>query len=311
MSNDRYRKEKRRNRFRLALALFTCTILLIILVLLLILIVMDRDQKESQMLQSEPVSEVQSESAEETEPAAQTEPVTERVTEEPVLPGPAPVAETDIYTFMQGPKAWEGKVDFSGSWCHEFLADQEFSVFGCGLCVLANIYSTLTPYDCSPLDMYYYAQEVSGYRPVSGYGAIDWPYLKQTLKSVGISSRLRYKGSSYLRFRQIIERSIGAIVLISSAYDDTYWHDVEGHYVTIWLYNREDDTVFLSDSGNPDHNRQRIPLRYIYDALKKSSSYQYLAVTDVDPEANTWQHDGINIKWKKPKYYKKLKNRLR
>ena len=85
-------------------------------------------------------------------------------------------------------------------------------------------------------------------------------------------------------------------------HDDTYWHGVEGHYVNIWQYNSEDDTVFLADSGNPDHNRQRIPLRYIYDALKTYNNYQYMLITKVDTEKNTWQHDGIKERWRKPKY---------
>ena len=311
MSPDNYQQKKRRNRLRTVLAILICTLLFLITLLILLLILMQMNEDRKQQSAGDVQTEAPLEESTESFIENITEAVTETVTEAPAPEEPRPKKETDIYTFMQGPKAWEAKVDFSGSWCHEYLADQEFSVFGCGLCVLANLYSTLTPCDCSPLDMYYYAQEVSGYRPSSGYGAIDWPYLKQTLKSVGITSKLRYKSSSYLRFRQNVEYSIACVVLISSAYDDTYWHDVEGHYVTIWLYDKEDDTVFLSDSGNPDHNRQRIPLRYIYDALKKSSSFHYLMVTDADPDQNSWQHDGIDISWKKPKYYYKLRNRLK
>ena len=74
-------------------------------------------------------------------------------------------------------------------------------------------------------------------------------------------------------------------------------------YVNIWLYDPTDETVLLADSGNPEHNRQRIPLRYVYDAMKTSSRYQYLLVTSVDPDGNTWKHDGIDIRWKKPRYY--------
>ena len=78
---------------------------------------------------------------------------------------------------------------------------------------------------------------------------------------------------------------------------------MSGHYVNIWLYDPTDETVLLADSGNPEHNRQRIPLRYVYDAMKTSSRYQYLLVTSVDPDGNTWKHDGIDIRWKKPRYY--------
>lgn len=210
--------------------------------------------------------------------------------------------ETDIYTFTQGPLAWESKTDWGGSWCHEILWGQYFSVFGCGLCDLANIYSTLTPYNCSPLDMYYFAQEVSGYAPTYGVGAIDWPYMQQTLAATGIESELRLKDPDYADFQEIMSRSVTAIALIGSAADATYWQGVDGHYVNIWLYNPEDDTVFLADSGNPAHNRQRIPLRYVYDAMLTYSSSQYLLVTSVDEDANSWKHDGINEDWNRPDY---------
>ena len=70
--------------------------------------------------------------------------------------------------------------------------------------------------------------------------------------------------------------------------------------INIWLYNSEDDTVFLADSGNPGHNRQRIPLRYVYDALKTSDVYQYMLVESVDPDGNTWGHNGIDWDWNPP-----------
>ena len=214
------------------------------------------------------------------------------------------LAEEDIYTFLQGPKAWASKTDWSGAWCDEFLAGQKFSVFGCGLCDLANIYSTLTPYDCSPLDMYAYAQEVSDYRPVSGYGAIDWPELKKTLSSVGISSEICVKDSSYEAFAKKAASSLSMITLVSSYNDSSYWHEAEGHYVNLWLYDEEDETVFLADSGDPEHNRSRIPLKTVYDALKTGADYQYLIVTGCDEAANTWKHDGIEAAWTVPDYYK-------
>ena len=111
------------------------------------------------------------------------------------------LTDTDIYSFLQGPAAWENRTDWGGSWCNMILADQYFGAFGCGLCDLANIYSTLTPYECSPIDMYYYAQEASGYTPVSGLGAIDWPELQDTLQSVGINCELRTKDDNYEDFQ--------------------------------------------------------------------------------------------------------------
>jgi len=300
MYSDHYKNNKRQKRGRHLLALFICILLFLILFLSLLLVLMQALKPDPGPFQDEAVTE---ESVQEA--LTDAEPATELQTEETRPADFSDLKETDIYTFLQGPKAWASKADWSGKWNEVVLADQEFSVFGCGLCDLANIYSTLTPYDCSPLDMYYFAQEASGYAPVSGFGAIDWPYLKQTLKAVGINSLIKRKDKKYEQFQKNIASGISAIVLVCSYDDDTYWHDVEGHYVNIWLYNSEDDTVFLADSGNPDHNRQRIPLRYIYDALKTSSNYQYLLITGADEEKNTWKHDGIGIKWRKPKYYKK------
>ena len=212
--------------------------------------------------------------------------------------------ETDVYTFLQGPVAWSTKTDWSGSWCNMILGGQSFGIFGCGLCDLANIYSTLTPYDCSPVDMFYFAQEASKYHPVSNYGAIDWPFLRDTLKATGIDSQLRKKDRTYEEFRQAIAGGLSAIALVSSENSGVYWPYTTGHYVNIWMYDGETDTVFLGDSGNPDHNRQRIPLQYVYDSLRTASNYQYLLVTGVSPSGNTWKHDGIDIEWTKPAYYK-------
>ena len=311
MRDRNYEKQKRKNRRHLFLALFTCFLLFVILLLFLILLLLSPEKVDFfSFLRHEEALEAVTEAEMTTEePAFETEVETEAAppqTETELKPSfdAAALEEKDIYTFLQGPKAWGSKTDWSGSWCEVVLKDQEFSVFGCGLCDLANIYSTLTPYDCSPLDMYEYAQTASGYRPVSGFGAIDWPYLRQTLWSVGITSRQRKKDKTYEKFQESIAGGITAIVLVCSWEDDTYWHDVDGHYVNIWKYNKEDDTVFLADSGNPEHNRQRIPLRYIYDALKTSSGYQYLLITAVNEDKNSWKHDGINIKWKKPKYYR-------
>ena len=302
-----YKKIKRKNHLKMVLAMSIGIILFVVLLLVLILMIVNPDKDEFLLLTPEPVTEASGSVSAADESEFSEEELSEEETEDSAEGQDAnhPVLkETDIYTFLQGPRSWEGKVDWSGSWCYEVLADQEFSVFGCGLCDLANIYSTLTPYDCSPIDMYWYAQEASKYTPVSGFGAIDWPYLKKTLSSVGISSSIRRKDKTYEQFRQRIANAITAIVLVCSDNDDTYWQNVEGHYVNIWLYDETDDTVFLADSGNPDHNRRRIPLRFVYEALKTYSNYQYLLVTGVDETKNTWQHDGIHIKWKKPKYYK-------
>jgi len=84
----------------------------------------------------------------EAETQIQTEAQTEAETEDPLI-----AAMESIYTFSQGPVAWERKTPYSGEWCEFEMEGGRFSVFGCGLCALANIYSSLTPYECSPVDM--------------------------------------------------------------------------------------------------------------------------------------------------------------
>ncbi len=316
-SSKKYKNKKRMNRIKLFLALFTAvavfSVLLFFVVILLLrnglppVLDLPPENSSERIMEGSPTDGPDPDTApfsmpEEALPK-ETEQTEAPLQAEPASKDPVNLQETDVYTFLQGPRSWKTRVDWSGSWCKMILADQEFGAFGCGLCDLANIYGTLTPYDCSPIDMYYFAQEASGYKPVSGVGAIDWPDLKKTLKAVGISSSLKRKDKSYEKFRDAFAQGITAIVLVCSANDSTYWENVSGHYVNIWLYDPTDETVLLADSGNPEHNRQRIPLRYVYDAMKTSSRYQYLLVTSVDPDGNTWKHDGIDIRWKKPRYY--------
>ena len=66
------------------------------------------------------------------------------------------------------------------------------------------------------------------------------------------------------------------------------------------LYNPDTDEVFLADPGGPDRNRTWIPLRYVYDALKTSSQYQYLLVKGYEEENNLWKQDGIDEAWVEP-----------
>ena len=237
-------------------------------------------------------------------PAQTEESLSEAETQEPAQTVLAASPEEAIYTFLQGPRAWKGKVRWSGSWCNLELADSLFSVFGCGLCDLANIYSTLSPYECSPVDMFHYAVEHTEYAPGGGYGAIDWPYMRDVLRACGFTCKMRKKDKSYESFQKRIRRATTTIVLVSSYDDDAYWQDTPGHYVNIWLYDEETDKVFLADSGDPDHNRTWIPLRLIYDALGSNSPYQYLTASDYEEDKNTWKHNGITERWRKPSYYR-------
>ena len=53
-----------------------------------------------------------------------------------------------VYTFLQGPRAYREKWPWSGDWCERLVQGNSFGAFGCGLCCMANIYSTLSGYEC-------------------------------------------------------------------------------------------------------------------------------------------------------------------
>ena len=209
--------------------------------------------------------------------------------------------DEEVYSFLQGPKSWKARRPWSGSWCRFRVEGNPFGGFGCGLCCMANIYNTLSPYEVSPLDMYDYARAVSNYSPSGAVGAIDWRDMRDSLKNCGFSCKLYKKPGSFQRFKKQIAKAKSAIVLVSSYEDDAYWQDTPGHYVNIWLYREEDGTVFLAEPGDPDKNRSRISLRYVYDALNTSNQFQYLTVKGYTEEANQWKADGISVKWKRPK----------
>ena len=210
------------------------------------------------------------------------------------------IEEEDVYTFLQGPRSWEEGISWSGEWSQFRIEGNPFGGFGCGLCCLANIYNTLSPYEVPPWDMCEYAIQASEYAPDGRYGAIDWEPMRDTLKQCGVRSKLYRKPRSYKRFQRQIKKAKSAIVLICSGDDDTYWQDTPGHYVNIWLYREEDDTVFLAEPGSPENNRSRVPLRYIYDALKSISRFQYLLVKGYLEEDNQWKADGIDEAWNCP-----------
>lgn len=202
-----------------------------------------------------------------------------------------------VYTFLQGPKAFSEGRPWSGEWCQQVVRRNSFGGFGCGLCCMANIYSTLTPYECSPWDMYEYATTVSGYYPTRKSGAIGWGDIKTTLQKTGFSCDVYQKPATYEAFQEQMKQSKSAIVLVSSYEDDTFWKNTSGHYVNIWLYQPSTDMVFLAEPGDPERNRSWIPLRYVYDALKTVSQYQYLAVTSYSEEENDWKWNGIDEIW--------------
>lgn len=202
--------------------------------------------------------------------------------------------EDDIYSFLQGPKSWRQRLAWSGEWGESFYDGSSFGGFGCGLCCIANLYSTLTKYRCTPLQAYRYAKKKTDY---IGGGAIEWGYLRQTLTSLGFACGVKKKPSSYQEFQEDIAASIGTIVLVSSDDSSNFWKDTPGHYVTIFLYEKDTDKVFLADSGEPKRNRRWISLKKVYKSLKTASTWQYLPIVGYDGKKDEWKHKSASGNW--------------
>ncbi len=217
-------------------------------------------------------------------------PAATKMAEPTGVPTPTPDPTERIVTFFQGPKAWESRLPWSGKWGKEYYDGGSFGAFGCGLCALANVYSTFSGQECSPVDMYQYAKKESGY---GGGGAIDWGYMKDTLKSLGFTSDVWRKPKKYEKFQQMVKNSMACIVVVSSNDSDCYWKDTPGHYVTLFSYDEKSDRIFLADSGDPSHNRRWVALKKIYKSLKTSNNWQYLAVTAFDAKRDQWRHEGF------------------
>lgn len=202
-------------------------------------------------------------------------------------PSESPLSESQIYSYLQGPKSWESRRAWSGKWGVTFYDGAKFGAFGCGLCCMANLYCSLTPYKCTPVDAYRFAKKHTAY---VGGGAIDWGYMRDSLSMMGFSCKLQNKPKTYEQFQSMIASNIGTITLISSNESTCYWTNNPGHYVTIFLYDKDTDTVFLADSGVPEHNRKRISLKLIYRSLKTVSPFQFLSISNYDKGRDIWKH---------------------
>lgn len=209
------------------------------------------------------------------------------------------IEEENIFTYLQGPKSWKERISWSGPWGKRFYDGGSFGGFGCGLCCLANVYSTFSSGRCTPVDMYKFTRKKTGY---SGGGAIAWEYMDTALNKLGFNTSLKLKPKSYKNFKKQITNAKCSIVLISSNNSKCYWKNTPGHYVTIFLYDKKSDTVFLADSGNPSHNRKRIELRKIYKSLKTESEWQYLNIGRYNKSSDIWKHQRLNKRWSVPEY---------
>ncbi len=206
-----------------------------------------------------------------------------------------------VATWFQGPRTWKARMAWSGKWGDSDYDGGRFGAFGCGLCCMANIYCTLTDYRCTPVDMYEYAKKVTEY---GGGSAIDWGYMKGTLEHAGFRCEVGNKPHKYSDFQKMVRQSEACIVVVSSQDSTCYWKDTPGHYVTLFLYDEKTDKVFLGDSGDPDHNRQWVPLKKIYRSLKTANRRQYLSVTSYSEKKDQWKHKDMGGTYVLPEYYK-------
>lgn len=213
------------------------------------------------------------------------------------LPETTPDPEEKIYSFFQGPKCWKEQRVWSGKWGNEYYDGGNFGAFGCGFCCMANIYSTMTEYKCTPIQIYKHTKEVTSY---GGGGAVSWTWMRQTMTDLGFQVRLGEKPATYKEFETVVAGNPATLVLVSSYYDDSYWKNTPGHYVTLFLYDEDTKTVFLTDSGDPDHNRQRVKLKTIYKALKTGSEFQYMTVVSYQEKEDHWKHKKAGGAWVRP-----------
>lgn len=135
--------------------------------------------------------------------------------------------------------------------------------------------------------MYEYAKEASGYR---GVGAIEWWNMQEVLTKSGFACEMGKKPEDYEEFQKIVRRSKAMIVLVSNHSKKSMWKTTIGHYVTIFLYDKATDQVFLADSGSYERNRQWVPLKKVYRSLKMKSDRQYLAVTSYHKRDDSWRN---------------------
>lgn len=212
-------------------------------------------------------------------------------------PVPTPNPEDAVYSYLQGPKSWKERREWSGKWGNEFHDGSSFGAFGCGFCCMANIYSTLTEYKCTPLDVYARAKRVTFY---GGGGAISWQLMRKTMVDIGFSVKLGEKPSTYQKFKDEVKNAQAMLVLVSSYNNNDYWKNTPGHYVTLFLYDEKAEDVLLTDSGDPEHNRHRVPLKTVYKALKTSSEFQYLSVLSYEEQKDNWKHKKADGTWVKP-----------
>lgn len=263
----------------------------------------------SQPVQSESDTSVESDASEESvesaEPVESTEPAEpQEATDAVADEGDNLRDESTIYSFLQGPVSWQKRYNWSGSWGELYTEEGAyFGSFSCGLCCIANIYSTLSSFEATPVEVYDYAKENSSYYPTSENSAIGWEAMYSTMSKLGLDVELANKPYDYEDFKNEMANSETAVILVQSDDSDSYWGETAGHYVSLWRYNPTEESVFVANPGKNSRNRKTITLRDCYDNLKIASNYQVLYVRSYDEFLDQWKPQSIGeINWVRPDY---------
>lgn len=167
---------------------------------------------------------------------------------------------------------------WNGEWARIKAGGQEFMIFGCGICCLSNAVSTLTDTVVMPDEMYYSTKEQTSYYPESGRGAVSWDIMKHMAGYYGLDMKPCNKPKDYEKFVNDVASADNTVVLVNGDNDRRLWWYTDGHYVSIWEYDPETDTVFVTDPST-QYNRLRVKLTDIYHALKTGSNYQYAVIS--------------------------------
>lgn len=196
-------------------------------------------------------------------------------------------AEQSIYSYTQfyqeayEKTAWVNyralNEAWNGEWARIMAGGQEFMVFGCGICCLSNAVSTLTDTVVMPDEMFCSTKEHTSYYPESGRGAVSWDIMKHMAGFYGLDMQLLKKPAGYQKFADDVLNADSTVVLVNGDNDRRLWWYTDGHYVSIWEYDPETETVFVADPST-QFNRQRVKLIDIYNALKTGSNYQYAVI---------------------------------
>lgn len=136
------------------------------------------------------------------------------------------------------------------------------------------MYSSLTPAECTPDEMYQWCKDYSDYY---GDGAISWEQVSFMARFFDFPGELVHT-DDYATFQADMASSRAMMILVSSYYENPLWSNLPGHYVTLWQYDPQTDTAFLTDSSRPNNNRTRVALSDVFMGLDVSDAYQYMKV---------------------------------